>query len=677
MRNMAMPGEAEILIYEEIGRDFWDEGIGAKQFVEDLKALGDLNKITLRINSPGGSVFEGNAIYNALVMHKATIEVYIDGLAASIASVIAMAGVKSDTKPNNKIIMPANSMLMIHDPWMMAQGSAEDMRKAAEALDKIKLSIIASYRAKTGLSDEEIADIMSAETWLTAYEALEKGFCDEVTEAAEMAACSKFNLSGFKNVPAPLRAAGTVDTIQIAVGDNAAGNKPKEGNSMNKCKHCGAVLDEAGACPVCAAKAAAEAQAKVLAQANQERIEEIKGLAKKYNCEDSALDAISSGMSVSDFKGQILEKKMGAAAAQPIDVFMSQREQSQYSVARAIVNSVDKIRSGFEMEVSDEIGRQLKRTTNGVFIPLRLGGPRNVLSTASSEGGATVATELQELIDVLRNRMLVRQMGAQVLSGLSGNVAFPRKTGTGTLYWVGENPESGVTAGDATFDQLIISPKTAQATTSFSRQLLTQSSLDVEAMVRQDLMDTAAIGIDNAAINGTGQNNQPTGILNTSNIGAVVGGTDGALPTWAHMVALESKIAAGNADFGSLGYLTNPKVRGILKTTAKFTNTGLEIWQKGQATDGFGEVNGYRAGATMQVPSTLTKGSSTSICSAIIFGNWADLIIGEFGVIEVTVDPYTLADKGQIKVTIHVMVDLGVRHAASFAAMKDALTTGQ
>ncbi len=183
--------EAEILIYEQIGASLFSDGIDAKKFAQELNSLGDIRKLNVRINSPGGSVFDGNAIYNILRSHKALVNVFIDGIAASIASVIAMAG--------DVITMPENAMLMIHDPSGLVQGTSDDMEKMAEALSKIKVGLISAYRQKTGLSDNEISNMMANETWLTAAEAVDKGFADITSPAIKMAAC--FDLSGYKNTP--------------------------------------------------------------------------------------------------------------------------------------------------------------------------------------------------------------------------------------------------------------------------------------------------------------------------------------------------------------------------------------------------------------------------------------------------------------------------------------------
>jgi len=184
---------AEVWIYEQIGEDWFGDGIAAKEFVQELAALKVAN-IDLHVNSPGGSVFDGQAIYNALVRHPATVTSYVDGIAASIASVIALAG--------DRVVMAANALFMIHDPAGLAMGTAEDMRKMADVLDKVRDTIVGVYESKTGKSADELAALMTAETWLSADEAVESGFADEVgTELALAASLESFDLSRFKHAP--------------------------------------------------------------------------------------------------------------------------------------------------------------------------------------------------------------------------------------------------------------------------------------------------------------------------------------------------------------------------------------------------------------------------------------------------------------------------------------------
>lgn len=192
--KMKAPKKARVDIYDVIAKDWYGDGtvVEGKKFVNDLKALGELDEIELHINSPGGAVFEGNVIYNELRRHKAKVTAIVDGLAASIASVIAMAA--------DKIIMPSNAMMMIHDPSGLAWGNAQEMQKMIERLEKIKEGAVTAYEGKTGLSRDEISEMMTEETWLTADEAVEKGFADEVEGAVQMAAC--FDIKGkFKNAP--------------------------------------------------------------------------------------------------------------------------------------------------------------------------------------------------------------------------------------------------------------------------------------------------------------------------------------------------------------------------------------------------------------------------------------------------------------------------------------------
>lgn len=184
-------GHAEIFIYDEIG--IW--GINAKQFVTDLNAL-DVETIDLRINSPGGSVFEGNAIYNALKRHPAVITSHIDSLAASMASVIALAG--------ETVNMAANGLYMIHEVAGGVWGTSTDMRKAADLVDKISVSLVNAYADKSGMDVADVEQAMKDETWYSAQEALDAGFIDNITEELQLAACFSLDRYGYRNMPEKL-----------------------------------------------------------------------------------------------------------------------------------------------------------------------------------------------------------------------------------------------------------------------------------------------------------------------------------------------------------------------------------------------------------------------------------------------------------------------------------------
>ena len=183
-------------------------------------------------------------------------------------------------------------------------------------------------------------------------------------------------------------------------------------------------------------------------------------------------------------------------------------------------------------------------------------------------------------------------------------------------------------------------------------------------------MMAIAQAVDIAAINGSGANNQPTGILNTTGIGSVAGGTNGAAPTLANIVQLEQAVAVANADEGSLGYLTNPKVRGKLKSSPLDAGSGRFLWDYSMPM----ELNGYNAQVSTNVPSDLTKGTGTAL-SAVIFGNFNDLVIGQFGSgLDLLVDPYTSAKDNIVNVIANSEYDCLIKQPASFAAMVDAIT---
>lgn len=197
---MSADNEVDIFIYGEITSYEWDEtDTSASSFKKELDELGDVSAINLYVNSPGGSVFEGIAIYNMLKRHNAKVHAYVDGLAASIASVIIMAA--------DKIYMPANSMIMIHNPWTYVVGNSTELRKQADDLDRIGESSKQSYLQKAGdkLSVDKLQKMLDDETWLNANEALEYGLCDVVIEENKMAASiSGEYLRRYKNIPKQL-----------------------------------------------------------------------------------------------------------------------------------------------------------------------------------------------------------------------------------------------------------------------------------------------------------------------------------------------------------------------------------------------------------------------------------------------------------------------------------------
>jgi len=430
--------------------------------------------------------------------------------------------------------------------------------------------------------------------------------------------------------------------------------------------------------------------------AERKRWSEIETLGARFNRSDLAREHIGKGTSVESFRGVLIdvlgmetvsEKNMNANS-----IGLGKKEIEQFRFTRLIAAAMNPVGNAalrdaakFELEVCQtemqRSGKEARQQRGNQFsIPidiLRAPSPvpmkRDLVVGTASAGGNLVQTDLMasDFINLLRNRITVARMGARVMSGLEGQVAIPRQTGGATFYWVAEN--GALTESQQTVDQVTLTPRTGGAFTDFSRRLILQSSVDVESFVRDDLISVIALGVDLAALHGTGASNQPTGLALTSGINSVAGGTNGLAPTWANIVQLETEVSVDNADFGTLGYLTNAKVRGKLKSVEKASSTGLFVWENGQG--GSGSMNGYRAEVSNQVRSDLTKGTSSGVCSAIFFGNWADLVIGQWSGIDLLVDPYTGSTAGTVRVVGMQDVDIAVRQPNSFAAMLDALTT--
>jgi len=392
-------------------------------------------------------------------------------------------------------------------------------------------------------------------------------------------------------------------------------------------------------------------------------------------------DWSSSRMAQEVFKANMLS----AAAAVPAGrIDLTEKEQRRYSVMRALAASIPefagKVDAGFEREISQEISTRTGRTPRGIHIPLSLTADRQTatamrasvtgnVATTTSLGGAGVETSVQDLVEILRNESALLQLGVRYLPGLTGSLSFPRQITANTWTWEGENPSTAKALSAATLDTFTLSPKTGMGATAYSKQFLVQSSFGAEQFVREDLGMIAALGIDSGGISGAGTGSQPTGILNLSGVETEVMGTNGLAPTWANVVSYETKQSINNASQGRLGFLVTPGMRGKLKTTLKNTVAGADyVWADN------GTLNGYSALVSNQVPSNLTKGTSTTICHGVVFGNWQEFILASWGeALDVTVDPYSLADQGMVRIIGLSMVDCNARHPKSFVVTKDAL----
>lgn len=667
---------ADIFIYDQIGENWFGEGITAKRFCQELRDL-KVSAINLHISSPGGSVFDGQDIYNALKVHPASITVYIGSLAASIASVIALAG--------DKIVMASNGLYMIHNPWGSVQGEAADMRKYAGVLDKVKETIIAVYKEKCNLNGAEIVAAMDAETWMTADEALAFGFIDEIglapTETAPTA-LSRFDFKalGFKYPPQ----AATV-TVEVEI-DTADTSSLVESTTEPAC-YCTGCAPEM-ACVDCTQsdtcinpKQTSMAQAvttptapkavirevttmenvTVVTPATGERTEAaaIVTICNIHGFSDKAAGFIEAGMNMDQVSAKILEMKTSA----PIPFNNPQKVEKtkeEYSFKNAIAANVamkeGRPVSCLETEMHQDLLKTMPanfQSQGGIIVPLNT----SLTTGGAGTGAEVVQTQYGSLIEMLRNISVTSKLGATFMTGLTGPLTFPKQTSASTLVWTGEAPASGVTESNIGLTTVTLSPKTARSTGSISRNLLVQSTPAAEGLVRNDLASIAALGIDLAALHGTGDNNQPTGLYVAANVNAVA---MGGVPTYANLVKMATECATDNALFGNLGFAANPQMAGKLMATLVASSAGSKMIWDGNHLDG--AVAGYKAISSNQVSKTLGGGAE----QGILFGNWSELLIGQWAGIEIVTDPYTLLDRGLIRLVLNLIVDVQIRHPEAF-----------
>jgi len=384
-------------------------------------------------------------------------------------------------------------------------------------------------------------------------------------------------------------------------------------------------------------------------------------LGARHNKRSLADAAIKSGKSLAEFRGELLEVIGQDTPLENENIGMTKKEVRQFSIVRAIAalaNPSDRrLReaAAFEFEVSDAAAQRYGRTAQGLMVPSDVLGVWKQRDLNTTDDNEIVATNLlaNEFIDVLRNSASVMRAGARMLPGLQGNVAIPKKTAASAGGWI--STEGGASSeSEPTFGTVSLTPKTVGAFTDMTRQLILQSTPAIEALVRDDLTQALALAIDKGALEGTGLSGQPTGILNTVGVNKPTSFA-AAVPTFAEMVALETAVAEDNALMGNLAYITDAATFGGLKTKSKDTGSGMFVAEGNQA-------NGYPVIRSQQA----TAGN-------VYFGNFSDCLIGMWGGLDLTVDPYTASNTGTVRVVALQTVDVAVRNAVSFAYNNDTV----
>lgn len=335
--------------------------------------------------------------------------------------------------------------------------------------------------------------------------------------------------------------------------------------------------------------------------------------------------------------------------------------------------------TGIEAEVHaalEERAAKQNRKVRGLAIPMGLRCDINLAHRAATRmgrsfetrdltlttGAGAVATQVAPtLIELLRKRAVVQNLGAVVLADMVGSFAIPKETAEPTYEWVAEG--SAASKSNGTIGQVTFSAKTLTAWTSMTRRFIKQSSIDAEMFARYQLINGAARGLDFGALAGPGTTNNVTGILYDTDTNLVAIGTNGGALTWAKVVEFETAIATDNADAGTMAWVVNAATRGHLKTTVKVSGYPLFLMENGEA-------NGYPVAVSNQMPSNLTKGTGTALSGAV-FGDFSKLVIALWGGLDLLVDPYSEGTTGNVRVISHQDCDVNRIHDEAFSRCVD------
>lgn len=375
-------------------------------------------------------------------------------------------------------------------------------------------------------------------------------------------------------------------------------------------------------------------------------VEKFQGKVKGVNLKEVGELYKTGNKSEKDFSDYILQSMQDQKPINAGGLDLSKKEKRVYSVARAM-RSLLTGENCFEKEVSAELAKRFGRPS-GIYIPhSAFDLKRDLLAGAADEGEQLVGTDhlAGEFIELLRNKMLTSQLGVRILSGLQGNVEIPKWSAAATFGWAAT--EAGqISESTPGTTELTLSPKRGGAYVEASKTLLIQSSPSADALIQDDLVKVIALAVDKAILEGTGSSGQPTGIAATSGIGSVTGaGID-----WAKVLEFQSDVETANADAASMYYVTTPAIRALLKSRAK--ETGYPVYLCGD--------DNTMAGYPVMVTNQMTAAS-------MLFGDFSQAILGMWGALDITVDPYTKADYGLVRFIAQQLVDVAVRQPGAFS----------
>jgi len=341
-----------------------------------------------------------------------------------------------------------------------------------------------------------------------------------------------------------------------------------------------------------------------------------------------------------------------------------------YSLARAILYNDSSVDTGREREASQEVSKRTGRSPRGIMVPDEIFLERRAGQEAATGtlGGFLVPDVLRPdlYIDRLRAASILPRLNVTYLDGLIGSTVIPRLTGSGSVVWIAENEEP--TESEAGFGSVTLTPRTAACTMSYSRRMLLNAVPSIEQLLRNDIARQVATALDAAAIAGPG-GKQPIGLLNAG-VPVVPIDTNGGAPTVEDLIDLSAAPGERDATAAGPSWLTNPKVVATVQKI-KESGTGRYIFIDSLP----GSLLGYGLVSSTTVPSDLTKGTSSGVCSAAIFGSWSSMLIGRWSGLDILADPYSRGASGAVRLYAFQDVDVGFRHIESFAAFKDVVTS--
>lgn len=368
-------------------------------------------------------------------------------------------------------------------------------------------------------------------------------------------------------------------------------------------------------------------------------------------------------------EAQIDEAARRALANQRVLSPSEKKELQRFSISKFFrqihSGTLDGLEAEMEAEGRKEFNRAVNGSAEGHFLPSFL--LRTMYYTNASEdnyGKAFVDTTRVTYVNALRNAMLGTKLGVRYLDGLQGNLAVV-KGGGATAAWYAE--EAAASKSKPTYARATMSPKRLQVIQGVTYDLLHQSSQAVDQLIMDDLTKAHASALDAAIFAGSGSSGQPTGVLSADGVNSVAIGTDGGPITYNALVQMETEVAIDNALLDSLAYVSNAKVQGKLKTIPQIAGYPVYLLNDGK-------VNGYPFLMTNAIPSNLTKGDSTGVCSAAIFGAWSEILVGGWGGLQFILDPYTAKANGVLEISAAAYHDILVRRPEAFCKIVDITT---